>query len=100
DPAEPPEEIADLFVFELQLRWVGDVLILAPAAIAEVAARGRDSVRRRLNDPAKPRATEALFCLSDFGFDHFGDLNEWDEDYKIFDSRNAFATECNIGNGE
>jgi hypothetical protein len=100
DPAEPPEEIADLFVFELQLRWVGDVLILAPAAIAEVAARGSNAVRRRLNDAPKPRATESLFCLSYFRFDHFGDLNERDEDNKIFDSRNAFATECYICNGE
>ena len=100
DPADPLEEIADLFVFELQLRRVGDVLILAPAAIAEVAARGSNAVRRRLNDPPKPRATESLFCLSNFGFDHFGDLNERDEDYKIFDSRNAFTTERNVGNGE
>ena len=100
DPADPLEEIADLFVFELQLRWVGDVLILAAAAIPEVAARGSIAVRRRLNDPPKPRATESLFCLSYFRFDHFGNLNERDEDYKIFDSRNAFTTERKVGNGE
>jgi hypothetical protein len=52
-----------------------------------------------VDNPQKPRATEAFFCFGDFSFDDFADLNEGNEDYEIFDSRDAFATECNVGNG-
>ena len=39
------EQIADLFVLDLQLRWIREVLILATAAIAEVAASGLNALR-------------------------------------------------------
>jgi hypothetical protein len=100
ESADPLEEVANLFVFEFQLGFVGDVLILAAATIAKVTASWTDSVRRWLNQTQEPGASKALFRFSDFGFDCFADQNEWDEDNKIFNSRDAFTTECNIGNGE
>ena len=53
-----------------------------------------------MHEPNEARATEPFLSFGDFGFDDFADQNEGNEDYKIFDSRDAFTTKCNVGNGE
>jgi hypothetical protein len=57
--------------FDLELMLVGGVLVLAPAAAAEVRTRRRDSVRRRLDDCRGVRTGEAGLFFGDGGFDFF-----------------------------
>ena len=94
------KEIADLFVLQFELRRIGDMLILAAAAIAEVTTLGSDPLGRWLNDSQKSSAGKTFFYFRDFDLDDFADLNERNEDDKIFDSRDSFTTECDIGNSE
>ena len=46
------EQVADLFMFDAKLFRVGQVLVLASAAIAEVTARRRDALRKAIKDKA------------------------------------------------
>jgi hypothetical protein len=55
-------------------------LVVASAAAAEMRTRGRDAVRRRLDDCGGVRAGEAGLFLGDGGFDLFRCENERDED--------------------
>jgi hypothetical protein len=76
------------------------VLILAAAAVAEVTASGGDAIGGWLDDAEQARAGEALLCFGDLNFDYFADLNERNEDDEIFNSRDSFTTECDVGNRE
>ena len=48
--ADALEQIRNLFMFDLQLRGVFQMLILAAAAFPEIPAKRRDAARRRLQD--------------------------------------------------
>src|SRR3974390_2714089 len=50
DAAEAVKQIANLFVLKPELRGIGQVLVLATAAIAEITASRFDPLRRWLND--------------------------------------------------
>ena len=78
-PADALKQISNLFVFQSKLRGVINVLILAAAALAEVAARRFDTLRRRLHDLQKFRAGEILFDLRDFNLNDFADEHKWHE---------------------
>ena len=92
------EQIADLFVLELQLRWIRKVLILAAAAIAEVAATGLNALGGGLKDSDEPGAGKALFHFGDLRLDSFAAGNERNEDHKIFHSPDAFAAKSGVAN--
>ena len=87
-------------MLEFELIRIGDVLILTTAAIAEIPALRSDAIGRWLDDPNEPGARKAFFCFGNFSFDKFADQNKRNEDDKIFDSRDTFTTECDVGNGE
>ena len=86
-PANALKQISNLFVFQPQLRGVINVLILATAALAEVAARRFDALRRRLNDAQKFRAGKILFDLRDGNLHDFADEHKWHEHDKGVESR-------------
>src|SRR2546425_3615817 len=92
------EKIADLFVLELQLRWIREVLILAAAAIAEIAASGLNALGRGLKHSDQPGARKAFFNFGDLRLDSFAAGDERDEDHKIFHSPDAFAAKSSVAN--
>ena len=94
------KQIANLFVLQLKLRGVSQMLILAAAAIAEVLAFRNHAVGRGLNDSDQTRAGEPFLNFNDLCFNNFANLNERNEDNEIFDSGDSFTTECNIRDGE
>ena len=98
--ADALEQIGNLLLLEPQLRRVVDVLILAAAARAEVAARRLDALRRRLHDAQQPRARKILFHLRDFHFDGFADQHERHEHDKIVHAPDAFAAERDVVDGQ
>lgn len=50
EAADAPQQVGDLFVLQLQLRRIGEVLILAAAALHVVAALRLDAVGRGCDD--------------------------------------------------
>jgi hypothetical protein len=85
-------------VLQVELGGVGQVLILAATALAEVRAQRFDSLWRRLNyaeesGPRKPPLQFRYFC-----FHHFTPSYERDENDKIFHPGHPFAPEGNIAN--
>jgi hypothetical protein len=59
-----------------------------------------DAIWRWLDEAEQSRSGEAFLCFGNLHFDYFANLNERNEDYKIFDSRDTFTTESNVGNSE
>ena len=95
-PANALEQIADLLVLEPELGRVGQVLVLAAAALAEVAAGRFDPLRGRADHAQQPGPGESLLHLRDLRFHDFARSDERDEDDKILDARDAFAPEGNV----
>src|SRR5688572_28474810 len=89
EAGEALKEVADLFVFDGELGFVRDVLILAAAAIAEVLAEWLNAIGRRREDAKEFGAGETLLHLGDFKFDFFPERDEWNEDDEIVDARDT-----------
>jgi len=83
-------------VLDAKLGFVGDVLILAAAAAAEIRARRFHAFGGGLNDPHEFGATEILFDLGQFDFDFLAYKDEGNEDDKFIDARDAFAAERDV----
>src|SRR5437870_4635595 len=94
--ANPLEKIADLFVLELKLGAVGEVLVLAAAAIAEIAASGLNALGGGLKHANQPGARKSFFDFGDLRLDSFAAGDERHEDDKIFHSPNAFAAKSSV----
>jgi hypothetical protein len=94
----PLEKIPNLFVLDLQLKRVRQVLILASAALPEIPALRHNPLGRTLDDMNQARASKTLFDLSDFrlhNFTHGYKRYEYDQ---IRKTRHAFTAEGNIFN--
>lgn len=91
ETAQSPEEVEDLVVFDAELSGVVEVLVLATAAIAVVAAHGGDAIWRGLNDADELGAGEVLFDLDQFDFDGFAWGDEGDEDDEVLVASDAVA---------
>ena len=83
-----------------KLRLVGDVLILAAAAIAKITALRLDALRRGLHHAHQPRAGKILFDLGDFRFDDFAHEHERDEHNEVVQPRDALAAERDVRDGQ
>ena len=69
DSPDSPERLAQDFGFVLELRFIGDVLIIAATANAKMrTSRGR-TVGRRLEHSLHARANELLFLFDRRGGD-------------------------------
>ncbi len=80
DAAEAAQRLAKDFRFVLELSVVGNVLVVAAAAHAEMRA-GRDgAIRGWLDEPLQARANEFLLLLDRLGGDALGRQHERDED--------------------
>jgi hypothetical protein len=90
------EQIADLLVFEPQLRRILQVLVLASAAFAKVTAQRLDPFSRRLQYPHQPGPGKLLLDLGNFSFDHFADRDPSNETDKAIMPSNAFPAESNV----
>ena len=77
---------------------VGQVLVLAATALAEVAAERFDPLGRRGQHAEKPGPREPLLHLRNFRLHHFAHSHERNKDDKILDARHPFAPEGNIAN--
>jgi len=98
EPADPLEQVGHLLPLHAQLRPVLHVLVLAAAAPAEVRARRRHTLRRRLDHPQQPGAREILLHLHQLRLDGFANERERDEHNKIIKTANAFAAERDVRN--
>src|SRR5271157_4400503 len=87
-------------MLEPELFRIGNVLILASAAIAEVAAWRRDALRGRLQDTQQTRPSETGFDLGQFHFHRFAARHKGDEDHKILPATDAIAAEGNVDDGQ
>ena len=83
-------------MFEAQLGGVGQVLVLASAAHAEVRADRFYPLRRGGDNAEKLGPREPLLRFSEFGLHDFAHGHERDENYKILNPRHPFAPEGNI----
>jgi len=83
-------------VFDAELGFVGDMLILAAAAGTEIGAGRLDALGCGLDDAHEFGAPEALFNLGQFQFDFFADENEGNEHDKFLDARDPFASEGDV----
>jgi hypothetical protein len=76
---DPPQRLAQNFSFELQLPLVGNMLVVASAALAKVRATSLDAIGRRL-DPLRHRAArEPRLLLPDLGVNSFTGQHEWNK---------------------
>jgi hypothetical protein len=85
-------------VLKPELDGIGQVLILATAALAEVRAERLDPIGRGGHDPKHPGPGEALLYFRDLRFHDLARCDEGDEDDKILHAGNPFAAEGNIAN--
>src|SRR5208282_1676106 len=92
--------IADLFMLETKLFRVGNVLILASAAIPEVPAWRHDALCRGLQDSQQTRPSETGFDLCQFHFHRFAARHKRDKDHKTTPSTDAIAAEGDVVDGQ
>src|SRR5208282_929986 len=85
--------LAQNFFLDFELILVGGVLIMAPAAAAEMWARRLDPVRRGFYDCLGLGAGEARFFFRDGGFNFFPVENKRNE-YGLAASAVLMAGEC------
>ncbi len=97
EAADALEEIADLLVFDGELGGVGEVLVLAAAALAEHAAPGGDTVWRGREHGEQACAGELAVHLGDFDLHPFAWSDEGDEDYEVAHAGDALAAEGDVG---
>ena len=71
DFCDPLQRLAQNASFEFQLSLVGDVLVMASAALAEVRTTSFDAVGRRFDQLRDRPAREARLLLPDLGLDSF-----------------------------
>src|SRR5581483_9848952 len=98
-PTDALEQVANLFVLELKLRGIINVLVLATAAVAEIRTEWRHAVWRGSQNSQQARAGEAFLDLGDLDFHFFVHQDKWDKNDEIPDPRDSFATKADIING-
>jgi hypothetical protein len=90
------KQVADLFVLERQLGFVGKVLVLATSAIAKIAATWLDAFRRRLENPRGTGPGKAFFNLEYLRFHHIAHRDKRYEHDKILKTSNPLAPESDV----
>ncbi len=89
--SDSTERLAQDFGFVCELRFVGDVLVIAAAANAKMrASRGR-AVRRRFEQALQARANEFLFLLDRRGGDALRRKHKGHEHGRAIMMRQALA---------
>jgi hypothetical protein len=83
-------------LFQAELGWIGQVLVLAAAALAEVLAERFDPFRRGSNNVEEFGPRESLLHVGNLCLHDFARRYEWDENNKIIQSRHSFSPEGNI----
>jgi hypothetical protein len=96
--ANPPEQIGNLLVFELELDGISKMLILATATLAEVRAERFDPVGGGSHNTKEPSSGEALLYFSDLRFHDLALGDKRNEDDKVLHPGDPFAAEGNIAN--
>jgi len=87
-------------VLDAKLGFVGDVLVLAAAASAEIGAGRFDALGSGLNDADEFGAAEILFYFGQFDFDFLAHEDEGDEHDEFFDARDTFAAEGDVADAD
>jgi hypothetical protein len=100
EAADTLEQIADLLVFDAELGFVGEVLVLAAATFAEVTAPMLDAGGRGSHDAQQAGASESLFELRDLSLNDITGGDERDEHDKLIEAGDAFAAEGDILDGQ
>lgn len=91
DAPDAAQSFAENVGFEFELRFVGNLLVIAAAAIAEVAAVRDEAFGRRLQHLFEFRANEFLFLLDGVGADQFSGHHERNENRRAFVMRESFT---------
>ena len=92
---DPSQGFAQNFRFELELQFVGNVLVMAATAAPKIRTPGLDTVRRRLNKLRLNHAREAASTGLQLRFDFFSrqsERNENRETAAVFVNRGASKT--------
>ena len=76
DLRNPLQRLAQNSSFELQLPLVGNVLVMASAALPEIRTARLDAIRRRFDQLRHRAAREARLLLPDVGLDLFPGQNK------------------------
>ena len=93
---DAPDEVDDLFMFDVQLFRVVDVLILTTAARTEINAWRRNATGRGRNDADQVRPRKTFFHFADFHFDLLADDHERHKNHELVNPRDAFASERHV----
>ena len=83
-------------MLDVELGFVGDMLVLASAARAEIAARRLNAVGSGFEDTHELGARETPFNFSHFGLNFLANQYERNENDKFLNARHALATEGDI----
>jgi hypothetical protein len=73
------------------------VLVLAPAALAEICALGFNAPCRLFDYPNQPGPRKAFLRVDNLCFNQFSDSDEWHENDKVAIARHTFSTESYVG---
>src|ERR1700723_3798741 len=77
--ANPPQRLAQNFLFEFQLRLVGNMLVVAAATNTEVRALWRDARSRRRHYLIEPGANEFFLLFHRRDARNFPRQHEWNK---------------------
>lgn len=94
------EKVGHLFVFDLKLERIGEVLVLAAATGAEIGTGRFNTIRRWFHDAEQLGAGESFFDLGEFDFDFLTQGHKRNKDDKLAQAAHAFSAEGNVVNGQ
>jgi len=80
DFCNPLQRLAQNSGFELKLPFVGNVLVVASAALLEVGTAGFDAIGRRFDQLGNRASGEPGLLLTDIGFDSLSRQHEGNKD--------------------
>ncbi len=83
----PPQRLAQNLRLEFQLPRVGNVLVVASSALAEIRTASLNAIRRSFDQLRHRAARESRLLLPDVGFDLFSGQNKRDKDGHAAPSR-------------
>lgn len=97
---DPLEQVPDLLVFGSQLRPIGQVLVLAPAAVAEIDAGRRDPIGRGFYHFLELGAGEPFVHFGDRRLDQVADAGEGDKHDEFIRACDTFAPKGDISDSQ
>ena len=96
-PADPLEEVGNLFSLPLDLTFVGEMLVLASSAFPKVGTLGFDSFRGGFQDSGQRASSKGPFDLCQLDLHLLAGAHPGNKYHEVPNSTHTFPTKCQIG---